>query len=400
MLAQSAIVRRDDWDRALEEALDSTATVASKAGHADLVFLFASHAYAPNFPAMVQRAQAATGATVLIGCSGQGIIGNAQEIEREPAVSVLTSSLPGMDMRPIRFTQSDLERCAKPDDWHDLTGVRPDDVNAWVLFADPFTLDAERLIGALSNAYPGKPLVGGLASGDFRSQQTHLFQGDRVYSEGAVAVALGGDYTIQTVVSQGADPIGETWTITAAEGNLVQEIGHKPALEVVAKTLNTLAPGDQTRARNNLLVGLAMDEYRDDFARGSFLIRNIVGIDPKSGALAIAARPRIGQTFQLHLRDERAADADLRALLGQAKLDLGDRRPVCALLCSCNGRGVGLFGYPDHDARMISEQLGIDQLAGFFCNGEIGPVGLQNHLHGYTACVALVVPKTPQSKSQ
>ena len=398
MLAKAAISRQDDWERALEEAIDGTAIVASNAGHADLVFLFASHAYASNFPAMVQRAQAATKARVLIGCSGQGIIGNAQEIEREPAVSVLTSSLPGMDMRPIRFTQSDLERCAKPDDWHDLTGVRPDDVNAWVLFADPFTLDAERLIGALSNAYPGKPLVGGLASGDFRSQQTHLFQGDRVYSEGAVAVALGGDYTIQTVVSQGADPIGETWTITAADGNLVQAIGHKPALEVVAQTLSKLTPDDQRRARNNLLVGLAMDEYRDDFTRGSFLIRNIVGIDPNSGALAIAAEPRIGQTFQLHLRDDRAADEDLRALLRETKLELGDRKPICALLCSCNGRGVGLFGYPDHDARMVSEQLGIDQLAGFFCNGEIGPVGFHNYVHGYTACIALIVPDSPEAE--
>ena len=393
MRAQAAIVRRDDWEGALEEALDGTATVASSAGHADLVFLFANHAYAPNFSAMVQRVHAATRARVLIGCSGQGIIGNAQEIEGKPAVSVLTSSLPGIEMRPVRFTQTDLERCAGPDDWHYLTGVRPDDVNAWVIFADPFTLDAERLLEALSNAYPGKPLVGGLASGDVRSQQTHLFQGDQVHGDGAVAVAIGGDFTIQTVVSQGADPIGETWTITAAEGNLVKEIGHKPALEVVAKTLNTLAPEDQSRARNNLLVGLAMDEYRDDFARGSFLIRNIVGIDPNSGAIAIGARPRIGQTFQLHLRDDRAADADLRALLGRAKLDLGDRKPACALLCSCNGRGVGLFGYPDHDARMISEQLGIEQLAGFFCNGEIGPVGSQNYLHGYTACVALVVPK-------
>ncbi len=400
MLAEAAIVRRDDWERALYEALDGTATVASSAGQADLVFLFASHAYAPNFPAMVQRAQTTTRARVLIGCSGQGIIGNAQEIEGKPAVSVLASSLPGIEMRPVRFTQSDLEGCVNPGDWHDLTGVRPDDVNAWLMFADPFTLDAERLIGALSNAYPDTPLVGGLASGDFRSQQTHLFQGDRVHGDGAVAVALGGDYTVQTVVSQGADPIGETWTITAADANLVQEIGHKPALEVVAKTLNALAPEEQSRARNNLLVGLAMDEYRDDFNRGSFLIRNIVGVDPNSGAIAVGARPQIGQTFQLHLRDERAADADLRALLGQAKLDLGDRKPVCALLCSCNGRGEGLFGYPHHDARMISEQLGIDQLAGFFCNGEIGPVGLQNYLHGYTACVALVVPKGREATSQ
>lgn len=393
MLAQSAIVRRDEWEVALEEAIESTSMVASHAGHADLVFLFASHAYAANFSAMVQRVQAATRARVLIGCSGQGIIGNAQEIEGKPAVSLLTSSLPGSEIWPVRLTQSDLDSCDGSGDWHYLTGVGPDDVNAWVLFADPFTLDAERLIEALSNAYPGKPLVGGLASGDFRSQQTHVFQGDRVHSDGAVAVALGGDYTIQSVVSQGADPIGETWTVTAAEGNVVKEIGNKPALEVVAKTLNGLSPDDQMRARSNLLVGLAMDEYRDDYNRGNFLIRNIVGIDPKSGAVAIAARPRIGQTFQLHLRDERAADADLRALLGQAKLDLGDRIPVCALLCSCNGRGVGLFGYPDHDAKMISEQLGIRQLAGFFCNGEIGPVGFQNYLHGYTASVALVVPK-------
>lgn len=390
--AQAAIAHGPNWERALDEVLSQTAGVIEESGQADLVFLFASAAYARDFPALVHRAHEATNARVLVGCSGQGIVGPGREIEDEPAISLLALSLPGADLRPVLINQQTLEGCEEPSDWYDVTGVDRDTVNGWFLFGDPYGIDAERLVDALSDAYPGTPLIGGLASGDPHVPRTFVFLDGHVFTQGAVAVALGGAYTVRTIVSQGAEPIGEPWTITAADEHIVHTIGHRPALEILVETFDGLSPERQERARRNFLVGLVMDEYQDEFRRGDFLIRNVTGYDPGSGALAIGAHPRVGQTIQFQLRDGRAADEELRALLQQARGSLGDTEPIAALVCCCNGRGADLFGEPDHDARAIGEQLGLRSLAGFFCNGEIGPVGLRNYLHGYTASIALIVP--------
>ncbi|MBI4504236.1 MAG: FIST C-terminal domain-containing protein [Chloroflexi bacterium] len=392
MRAQAALACHADGRRALDEALRQTSALVAEAGAADLVFLFASHAYAEDFPALVRRAYEATRARVLVGCSGQGVIGTAREVEGEPALALLALSLPGATLRAARFTQETLEVCRQPADWQREAFVEPSEVNAWLVFGDPFRMDVEALVGGLAAAYPGRPLVGGLASGDQRAQRTHVFLDDGVYDEGAVAVALGGAYTVRCVVSQGAEPIGEPWTITGARGHLVETISQRPALEVLVSTLEALPPEVRERAQRNLLVGLAMDERRAEFGRGDFLIRNLIGLNRTSGALAISAHPRIGQTLQFQIRDARAADEDLRVLLARSKEMSGEQRPVAAVLCSCNGRGVGLFGEPDHDARTLAELLGVQAIAGFFCNGEIGPVGGRVFLHGYTASIALIVP--------
>jgi small ligand-binding sensory domain FIST len=235
--------------------------------------------------------------------------------------------------------------------------------------------------------------VGGLSSAASHPHQTFVFLNGEVWTEGAVALALGGDYTVRTVVSQGCDPIGEPWIITAANGSVIETISQRPAYEVLVETLKALPPDVQQRATRNLLVGLAMDEYKDTFGRGDFLIRGLMGADQNTGALAIGARPRVGQTIQFQIRDAKAADEDLRQLLSEARDQLGDTQPAGALLCSCNGRGAGLFGFPDHDARTLAQQLGPVPVAGFFCNGEIGPVGKDVFLHGFTASLGLIVPK-------
>jgi small ligand-binding sensory domain FIST len=177
------------------------------------------------------------------------------------------------------------------------------------------------------------------------------------------------------------------------QDNLIQSIGMRPAIEVLGDMFKRLPPDIQVRARANLLVGLAMNEYRDEFGRGDFLVRNLMGVDRETGAVAIGAMPREGQTVQFQLRDPTAADEDLRALLGKARQDLEGREIAGAVLCSCNGRGVGLFGAPDHDAKTFMEEMGSIPVAGFFCNGEIGPVGGKNFLHGFTASIALILPK-------
>lgn len=395
MRAAAGISQHPDWREALAEVESQMPVLSDRGSEVHLALLFASSQYAEDFPQLVAKVQAITGASVLIGCSGQGVIGAGREIEGEPALALLAFSIPGAVLRAVHLTQPDLGRLRVPDALRQFTGIGPEEANAWFLFADPFSLDSEGLLASMSEAYQGTPLLGGLASGDPSLRRTHLFLNGQVYDQGAVLLALGGPYSVRTIVSQGAAPIGQPWTITGAQGHIIETIGQRPAYEVLVDTLRSLPPELQRRAQRNLLVGLALDEYRDDFRRGDFLIRNLMGADPKSGGLAVGAIARVGQTIQFQLRDPAAADEDLRELLESAKRELGDREPLGGLLCSCNGRGVGMFGTPDHDARTVAERLGPIPLAGFFCNGEIGPVGSQNFLHGFTASIALVVPKDP-----
>ena len=228
-------------------------------------------------------------------------------------------------------------------------------------------------------------MVGGLATGAPRVQQTHVFVGSEAMSSGAIVIAFGGTIGIRPIVSQGCEPIGQPWTITDAEGHVLRRIANRPAYEVLVETIMGLEPSERQRAARNLLVGLAMDEYRDEFKRGDFLIRNIMGADQSTGAIAIGADLRVGQTLQFQIRDARAADEELRHMLASS-----DAGASAALLFACNGRGTGLFGEADHDARTVRELLGPVPLAGLFCNGEIGPVGRSTFIHGFTASLGLI----------
>jgi small ligand-binding sensory domain FIST len=101
----------------------------------------------------------------------------------------------------------------------------------------------------------------------------------------------------------------------------------------------------------------------------------------------------LGQTIQFQKRSAAAATEDMSALLTRARDELVNTEVYGGCLCSCNGRGRNLFGRPNHDAAMVQQRLGPLGIAGFFCNGEIGPVGQKNFLHGYTASLALFVKK-------
>jgi small ligand-binding sensory domain FIST len=388
-IAKSAIIEDDQWDTALQRALAQVGDIA-----ADLVFLFASDIYADHFPEMIRRVRAETGARVLIGCSGQGIVGRGLELEDVPALSLLALSLPDASLQAIRFTPELITNCTQPEEWHKGLSLKPDDVNAFLIFADPFQTDSERLIEVLSCAYPDVPILGGLASGDFEERCTYIFCDDNVYEDGAIGLAVGGEYTLFPLLSQGCEPIGEPWTITKVRNkNLITTISNRPAFALLVDTLDELSPELQRRARRNLLVGLAADEYSPTLERGSFLIRQLIGIDRHTGALAIGAMPRQGQTIQFQMRDAMTADLDLRELLILAKVELAGREPVGAVLCTCNGRGLNMFGEPHHDARLIAQEFASLPVAGLFCSGEIGPVGKRSFLHGFTASLALIVKR-------
>jgi small ligand-binding sensory domain FIST len=330
---------------------------------------------------------------LLAGCSSGSLIAGDREIEAKAGLVLGLYYLPEAGLQAFHFTQEQVEEATGPAYWHQEMGLTPEQTNGWLIFADPFHLDCETWLRSWNEAYAPLPVVGGLASGDPSGQTTQVYLNGQVFDEGGVAVAVSGEVRLASVISQGCTPIGETWTITKAERNFIHEIGNRPAYEVLAETFNNLPVPEQKQSRGNLFVGLVTNEYLSEFHRGDFLIRNLIGADPKSGTIAVGAFPRTGQTIQFQRRDAATGTEDMTAMLHRAQAQLAGQQVYGGCLCSCNGRGQHLFGEPNHDARHVQQQFGPIGLAGFFCNGEIGPVGEKNFLHGFTASLALFVKK-------
>jgi small ligand-binding sensory domain FIST len=260
-----------------------------------------------------------------------------------------------------------------------------------LLLADPFTSDASGLARALDEKFPGARIVGGLASGGSRPGANALWLGEDTYRMGAVAIALTGNVVVDTLVAQGTRPIGRPMTVTRGEGHRISELDKKPALDVLRDLFSSLTERDQELARHSLFLGLEMNTGNITFS-GDLLTRNLVGLDPQAGTITVAADVREWQVVQFLLRDANTATEDLEKHLDRYRA--GGAQPAGALLFSCLGRGVHLFGAPDHDTGLFADRLGRVPLGGFFCNGEIGPVGGSTFLHGYTSAFGLFRPRS------
>ena len=357
-----------------------------------LGLVFMSPKFFPYAKAVLEILRVHARIPLLAGCSSAGLIADGHEFENAGGLALALYSLPGAELKGVRLTQAQVEE-ANGVHLHLETGVEPKRTNGWLVFIDPFHLDVEGWIRGWNEAYAPLPTFGGLASGIFVDQTTQIYLNGDVFEDGGVAVSVGGAVKLAGVISQGCTPIGESWTLTRVEKNLIHQIGNRPAYMVLHETFQKLSPDEQRKAQNNLLIGLVVNEYREDFHRGDFLVRNLIGGDPHSGVLAVGALPRAGQMMQFQRRDAAAATEDMTELLDRARERLAGATIYGGCLCCCNGRGQGLFGGPDHDASLVQKHLGPLGLAGFFGNGEIGPVGGKSYLHGFTASLALFVKK-------
>ena len=388
----SALTTKTDWTEAVEE-LNSQIVQQLGAEKRDLAMLFVHPDYLLELEDFIEAIQNNIGARHLVGCSGAGIIGSDQELEKQPSVSLLVGQLPGCEITTFHISQQELEEASGAAFWHFQLEVMPEQNPQFIVLGDPFTINAVQLVETLNEAYPAAPLIGGLASASNEPGSARIFTGTEIFEGGALGVALSGGVALRTVVAQGCKPIGEPLTITRADKNVIFELGGRPPLAVLQELVPTLPQADQHLARTSLFVGRVINEYQEEFHRGDFLIRNLLQLDPKSGALAVGDWMRTGQTVQFQLRDGHCAEEDLRAMLHHERERL--TMPVRgALMFSCLGRGEGLFGVRNHDIRLLQEELGPLPSAGFFCNGEIGPVGGRSFIHGFTSVVGLFCEAT------
>ena len=317
----------------------------------------------------------------LLGCGAQGVVGAGRELENDGVV-VWAASLPGARVKTFTLEASRGEGGMEIAGFPNLDGAE-----AVVLLADPYTFPVEPFLARVGGGHPGLPVVGGLASAGGGPGRGVLMCDGNVARHGAVGVTLAGA-SLRPCVSQGARPIGPEMVITAAEGNVVHELASRPALARLKEAIVELDMSERALAAQGLLLGIVINENQPDYERGDFLVRGLLSVDDSSGSITVGEQVRVGQTVRMHVRDGQSADEDLRETLDRELRDLSGP-PAGALVFTCNGRGSHMFGGPDHDAAAVDAALHGAPAAGFFCAGEIGPVGDRNFLHGFTATVAV-----------
>jgi small ligand-binding sensory domain FIST len=388
-------------DVSLQGAVESVARDLAGGGTADLALVFASTSYASDLPRLLPLLQQKLQARHWLGCIGGGVVGTEpsgmpRELENEPALSVTLLHLPGASLHPFAIDNGelpDLDGPAEP--WRERVGAEAGSATSMLLLVDPGGSAVNDLISGLDYAYPLTVKLGGIA-GQHSAAHGSLLYGNGVRS-GAVGCLIGGGWRLDPVVAQGCRPIGPVLEVEQAQRNVVLEVRsgseRRSPVAALQAILTQLTPEEREQVKHSLFLGVG----RSDFSLANaleepsaFLVRNLIGVDPRNGAVAVGERMRVGQKVQFQLRDATASREESRQLLGREARE--QSTPLAALLFACLGRGQGLYGQADGDVGLCRESFPEVPIAGVFCNGEIGPVSGTTHLHGYTASWGFLVP--------
>ncbi|MGH9547919.1 MAG: FIST signal transduction protein, partial [Terriglobales bacterium] len=337
--------------------------------------IFVSPDFIEEYETIPGLLKSALGPKHFIGFSAGGLIGGGLEVESKRAIALTAAVLPDVQIRTFHITDKELpDPDDGPSEWEKIVGIESRSEPSFILLPDPFSFQIDPFVQGLDFAFPQSVKLGGLASGANRPGMNALFCDERMYETGMVGLSLAGNLVVDSVVAQGCRPIGKPFSVTKCKDNFLYELDGKMAVHALKDVLDNLPDDDQALARNSLFLGVVMDEFKENFKAGDFLIRNIIGIEPRSGALVIGELLRNERTVQFHLRDAATSADDLRLMLKHYKDEKGAAEPAGALLFSCLGRGKHLYGEPNHDSECFRQYLGDVPLGGFFCNGEIGPV--------------------------
>lgn len=395
----NALSTRPSLEAALNEVIDRAQQDLN--GTPDLGLLFVSSAFASEYSRVLPLLHQKIKIPHLLGCGGGGIIGRdaleqVQEVEEAPAISLSLAQLPKVTLEPFWVEDDRLpDADSSPQAWMDCLGLSPpaspEEQIYFILLVDPYSVRADELLQGLDFAYPGAIKLGGLASGRPQQREGGLFFQDRYCGEGTIGIALRGNICLKTIVAQGCRPIGSVLRITEAKRNVLTQVQvgdddtEMTPLEALQDIVQSLDPADRQLVQSSLFMGIAYDPFQLELKPGDFLVRNLLGVDPRTGAIAVGDRLRPGQRVQFHLRDAHTSAEDLEILLKQYRQENWDSKPLGGLMFSCLGRGENLYEEPNFDSDLFRQYLGEIPLGGFFCNGEIGPIGGNTYLHGYTS---------------
>lgn len=399
MFGVSYVSQSEEPAEAINEIIDALA--AGMGDHpVNLVLMFSSFQSETAWDDALTRIREKFGNALVFGCTGCGIIGKTDEVEDRGALSCLAMNLPEVGMVPFQLGPEHLKGESTDLGFRVASALGNKRPEVMLLLADPYTTPVVELLGGIDEQFPGLPVIGGMASMFGQSTQgNRLTAEDATNDKGCVGLAFYGNIRADTTVSQGCRPIGDPFKVTESIANLIFKLDGKGVTEQINQMIRSLDDRTSRLLRKGLFVGMLV--HKDDanmFGRGDFLIRGVMGFDQQRDALIIGDNVETGTVIQFHVHDAETATEDLELILSPQEFD---EEIKGALVFSCNGRGTHLYDRPNGDISTIQKILGGDvPAAGFFCAGEIGPIGMKNFLHGHTVSMLLFRPKRPYAQSK
>ena len=348
----------EDWREALEACLSGLSVPAG----ANLGFVYFSDRYSQDADAILRRLREATAIDEWVGSVGIGICGGDDARVDGGGIAVLVGRFDPASFRIFSGRQP-------------LVGAGASPYFA-VVHADPHTPDMPDLVADMAGKVSSGFITGGMSS----AREATLQIANGVLSGGISGVAFTDAVAVATRLSQGCSPLPGRYVITQAERNVIGTLDHRPALDVYKEAVGEVLARDLARAAHYVLAGLPVPGRE----AGDYLVRNVIGIDPKNGLIAINETVEPGRQLLFVRRDGNAARDDLRRMLTELR-DALPSPPKGGLYFSCLGRGGNMFGDDSVEPQMIRDTFGDIPLAGFFCNGEIS----HDQLYGYTGVLTL-----------
>ncbi|MEQ8735485.1 MAG: FIST C-terminal domain-containing protein [Rhodospirillaceae bacterium] len=370
----SALATGEDWKSVLADAgqqLEHTSRV--KLPHGDgLGMVYVTEPLAPNFSDIVTTLKERTGVPNWVGCVGYGICSATAEHQDAPALSAMIAPWAADSFHVFDSVTT-------------VEDISPVLSGAWatshgpvfgLAHGDPRNRHIASLVEALPAAGNGY-FVGGLTSlNDTATQMAGQPTGG-----GLSGVLLAAQISVMVTHSQGCSPVGPLHRITAGERSIIAALDGRPAVEVLKEDIGEVLARDLNRIGGYIHV--AMPVTGSD--TGDYTVRNLVGLDPNGGMLAVGDDVDIGDQIMFVRRDPGTAQQDFTKRLTELKHRIGDRPIRGGVFVSCVARGAAMFGAAGREVQLIGETLGDFPLTGFYANGEF----CGNRMYGYTGVLSV-----------
>lgn len=365
---------------AIEESVD--AVLESVGTAPDLTTLFFSPHHRDSVRPIMEVIHDRLRPKTLIGSSMAGVVGSGREYQVGPGLALWAARLP-----ETRVFAYHLE--LEPDHsriigWPDM----PVEASS-LMIADPFSFPLEPFFSAIRGLGELPILFGGIASGSSRDGKNLMVFDHAVTLDGAVGCVLDGAYRFEPVVAQGCTPLGPPFEVTRCEGNVMLELGGRPAYSELNEVLTSVSAEQRRQFMRAPHVGITPMANRSGEQGRDLLVRGVMGVDPDAGAVAVSEQLGEGVSVQFQARDRDAADCELKTNLEMASSFCYE--VVGALQFSCTGRGLQLFQAADHDVSTLHKYWPDLPVSGAFVAGEIGPVCGLPYIHGLATSIGLIV---------
>lgn len=380
IVADAASIRGDTRE-AVEEAAE--ALKERVGGSPDIVLAFFTPQHRENAAQVLEVLQRELSPDSIAGSSMSGVIGGGREHQTGPGISLWAARLPGARLQTFRLDLDQEE--SRISGWPDV----PESAST-VMLVEPFSFPLEPFFESLRKLGDLPTMLGGIASGADRAGENVLLHDDTLVHQGSVGFALDGGFRFETVLAHGCRPVGPPFLVTRSEGNVVYELGGRPAYGELSEVLIAIGEEERNRFMRAPHVGIRPLESNSGENGSDSLIRGVMGVDPDAGAIAVSDTIGEGEMLQFQSRDRVYAHDQMESALKLA--GSFESEVLGALMFDCTARGLHLFQRADHDIELVHGLWPELPVAGCFAAGEIGPVCGLPYIHGLSASIGLLVP--------